>query len=143
MSPPAGIFYDASHTQHQDGRQLTNLPFSLRLVPRIRLPIPLGKSLEGLSCPLKLGLPKPLHLSSLPPGLPKCAKSVPQTEAPEGKTLHSLHLTGSQGTGPISSLGPSRNPALGSALRGVQQPVDPEPGLENSHQKKSYTSWGC
>lgn len=133
MSPPAGILSDAPHTQHQDGRQLTNLPFSLRLVPRIRLPIPLGKSHEGLSCPLKLGLPKPLCLSSLPPGLPKCAKSVPQTEAPEGKTLHSLHLTGSLGdrthfifgrlSGPGTGLCPQRGPTTsGSRARFREEP---------------------
>lgn len=117
MSSPVGILYDAPHTPHQGGRQLSNLTFSLRLVPGVGLPISLGKSHEGLSCPLRLGLPKPPLLSSFPPGLPKCDKFVPQTEAPEGKTLHSLHPTGSLGDRTHFIFGPLSGPSTGLCLQ--------------------------
>ena len=65
VSPPVGILYDIPHIQHQVGKQLTDLTFNLRLVPRIGLPISLGKSHEDLSCPLSLGLTKPSFLSNL------------------------------------------------------------------------------
>lgn len=141
MSPPVGILYDAPHTQCQNGRQLTNLTFSLRLVPRIGLPISLGKGHEGLSCPLRLGLPKPPLPPSLHPGqgLPKCDKFIPQTEAPEGKSLHSLHPTISLGDrtcfifGPLSGHSTGLCPQRGLAVSGSRARFRKHPSKEKLH----------